>query len=571
MKIFFKISFCILMMALFSCEKIEKEPETVNPPTISLDREDASYTVKVAKELVIKPVYTNAKDAEFAWAMIGGETISTDSLLVYNSEEVGEKFLSLTVKNDGGEAYQEFKISVTPLQIPKVSLNVPEGGFTIVKGAELSLKPVLDNEDGITYKWTINEEEVAQTKDFTFAEEDLGKYSLQFTATSEDASTSVELSVNVVNIEDVPFKWTFEQTEYHLSAGRRIRIKIWDVKNAVEPEYIWTVNGVEKARGEAAEYIFEENEQGVYNVRVTMISAAVQISQDLVVEVCAPEGTYKRVGGSNSYCNKVFSYIPAPGQFINEDPAPADSAAANLFAMNRFEEEGYVSLGGFGGYVVVGFDHSIENDGDYNIQILGNSFEGSSEPGVVWVMQDENNDKEPNDTWYELKGSEYGKAEEKRDYSVTYFMPSAAGMPVQWEDSDGLTGEVDYLAQFHPQDFYYPLWVGGTSYTLRGTCLKSRTTQNEDSGFWVNGEYDWGYSDNFSPIDRLTNDENVGAATNANHFKISNAVTFDGKSANLKYVDFVKVVTGVNSKAGWLGEVSPEVYHVRDYNMIKNK
>lgn len=85
----------------------------------------------------------------------------------------------------------------------------------------------------------------------------------------------------------------------------------------------------------------------------------------------------------------------------------------------------YVSLGGFGGYIVVGFDHSIDASGGYDLAIVGNSFEGSSEPGIVWVMQDENGDGLPNDTWYELKGSETGKAETLQDYAVTYYRPRA--------------------------------------------------------------------------------------------------------------------------------------------------
>lgn len=45
----------------------------------------------------------------------------------------------------------------------------------------------------------------------------------------------------------------------------------------------------------------------------------------------------------------------------------------------------------------------------------------------MWVMQDENGDGLPNDTWYEVKGSEYGKAETDQDYAVTYYRPEAPG------------------------------------------------------------------------------------------------------------------------------------------------
>ena len=61
---------------------------------------------------------------------------------------------------------------------------------------------------------------------------------------------------------------------------------------------------------------------------------------------------------------------------------------------------GMVSLGGFGGYIVVGFDHSIQASGGYggyDFSITGNQFSGSSEPGVVWVMPDENGNGEPDD------------------------------------------------------------------------------------------------------------------------------------------------------------------------------
>lgn len=80
-------------------------------------------------------------------------------------------------------------------------------------------------------------------------------------------------------------------------------------------------------------------------------------------------------------------------------------------------------------------DHSIVNDGDYNIAITGNAFDGSSEPGIVWVMQDENGDGLPNDTWYELRGSEYGKAETWQDYAVTYHKPSGIQLPTPWTDN----------------------------------------------------------------------------------------------------------------------------------------
>ena len=105
----------------------------------------------------------------------------------------------------------------------------------------------------------------------------------------------------------------------------------------------------------------------------------------------------------------VFEYTPAPGQFINEtntggfDGTQTTPEAAVAYATQRMKEKNFVSLGGFGGYIVVGFDHSIDNTGSYDFGVEGNSFKGSSEPGIVWVMQDENGNGKPDDTWFELK------------------------------------------------------------------------------------------------------------------------------------------------------------------------
>ena len=277
---------------------------------------------------------------------------------------------------------------------------------------------------------------------------------------------------------------------------------------------------------------------------------------------------------SSPYCTKVFEYTPAPGQFINEtktggfDGSQTTPEAACRYAEQRFDEEIWVSLGGFGGYIVVGFDHSIDNTGGYDLAVLGNSFNGSSEPGIVWVMQDENGNGEPDDTWYELAGSETGKEETIQNYAVTYYRPSEPQQPVRWTDNQGREGQIDYLKQYHRQEYYYPLWIEADSYTLTGTCLKERNYDASTNGtYWVNPHYDWGYADNFSPIDRLTDDDNVNADVNANHFKMSNAIDASGKPKSLEFIDFVKVQVGVNTKSGWLGEVSTEVCGFYDYRL----
>ena len=362
------------------------------------------------------------------------------------------------------------------------------------------------------------------------------------------------------------------------------------------PQFEWFVDDM-PAGCSTPYYIFTPTAAGEYRVTV-MVSDSEQTPTAMtrnitrgttgaaatVKVICVEESEADRRrpadGSSSEYWDKVYEYVPAPGQFINDTKSGFDGTtlthdqaieyATARMRSNEPSGANYVSLGGFGGYIVVGFDHSIDNDGDYNIAITGNAFDGSSEPGIVWVMQDENGDGLPNDTWYELRGSEYGKEETLRDYAVTYYRPSAPKMNVAWSDNRGQSGTIEYLGAFHQQDYYYPAWVAADSYTLRGPCLKSRSYDQSGNGtYWVNPAFDWGYADNFSPVDRLTDDGNYNAAPADNHFKISNAVTFDGRAADLKYIDFVKIQVAVNQQCGWLGEVSTEVFGVKDFNMTK--
>ena len=262
---------------------------------------------------------------------------------------------------------------------------------------------------------------------------------------------------------------------------------------------------------------------------------------------------------------KVVEYTPAPGQFINDlvasgfDGTQTTPERAVEYAQKRLNDNLYVSLGGFGGYIVVAFDHNVVNyEQVADFEILCNTFDGSSEPGVVWVMQDENRNGQPDDTWYELAGSETGKAETIQNYAVTYYRPTESKAAVRWSDNQGESGEIDYLGGRHFGDSYFPQWVEGESYTLAGTRLQARNYN--DGVNWVNPHYDWGYADNKSP-------EDFSAEKRSNSFDIANAIDGEGKSVSLPHINFVKVQCAVNAVSGSLGEISTEVCGFRDCNL----
>lgn len=251
----------------------------------------------------------------------------------------------------------------------------------------------------------------------------------------------------------------------------------------------------------------------------------------------------------------ILEYTPAPGQFINDTKlagfdGQTTSEAACAYAEKRLRAGQYVSLGAWGGYLVARFAEPVENDGGYNLLIKGNSIPTSSEPGIVWVMQDVNGNKLPDETWYELQGSAASDAD--YGYEVTYYRPAKDDDPIAWSDNRGGSGAIDRTAE-HRQA-YYPAWIEEESYTLRGTRLPDNVEFIDN--LWIAQPFAWGYADNYSLEGR-------------NLFRIGDAVDAEGNPVSLPRIDFVKIQTGVHAQGPLIGEVSTEITAIRNYNPLK--
>ncbi|MBO5830171.1 MAG: cell surface protein [Alistipes sp.] len=583
MKRVLEFLFLSVIVAIFSSCNIDEEITTALPPEIKLDSQSGIYTTKQGREITIAPNYESAAGATYSWTM-EGRLIGNEPSLTFMREECGEYYIVLSVTTDSGSDSEEIRVDVLELETPTISI-AGSKNQTVALGTVVKLNATVRESSLETkIKWTLDGEPMATDDELscsfeTFA---VGSFTITATATNEDGEHSDTVNITVLNAEDMPFVWDFDSTAYHTVAGRKLRIRPSKLSNSESVSYTWQLDNGDAVEGDAS-YIFTSDTVGEHTIIATTTTTKggeqITLTHKFTVAVYEEGAFYRpQSGASKADWNKVYDYTPAPGQFINElktggfDGTQTTMEAAIAYAEKRLAQENWVSLGGFGGYIVVGFDHSIDNSGDYDLAILGNSFSGSSEPGIVWVMQDENGNGLPDDTWYELAGSETGKASTIQEYSVTYYRPTGSMMAVQWTDNLGNSGEVDYLKQFHRQDYYYPLWIEEDSYTLTGTCLEARNYDASGNGsYWVNEEYDWGYSDNYSPIDRLTEEENKEGDVNANHFKISNAIDFECEPIELDYIDFVKVQVGVNAKSGWLGELSTEVCGFFDYSMRREK
>jgi hypothetical protein len=306
--------------------------------------------------------------------------------------------------------------------------------------------------------------------------------------------------------------------------------------------YDWTVTGpaYTSSTSNSGEFFhFTPSAEGEYSLSVTVSGKGVDGEP------------VTRTASTKVRCTPAPASPPAPitGGF---------SSPLRNFAPGQFTVSGTGtgwSLGAWGGYAV--FRFRAVNNGGYSFNIYGNAFLGWSEPGVVWVMADENQNGKPDDTWYELKGSAdtQSPARVTRRFAVTYILV---------DESDGVVNEYGQTIQ---QTYWFDSrggagamgggWpsgaVPGKEVTYTGTNLlyNADDIQAASEGYSSSPAFDWGYVDNCS---KKTITPEMASA-----FRIRDAIRQDGSPADLPWIDFVKVHTGVFSYGSVFGEISTEL------------
>lgn len=286
------------------------------------------------------------------------------------------------------------------------------------------------------------------------------------------------------------------------------------------------------------------------------------------------------------YISKVFAFSPSIGQFTNVLPKYEIGDTEETMrqkaekAIKGQKPLSMVSLGGFGGYIVFGFDHTIENKRGYrDFRILGNAFwaagnptngaserGGSCEPGIIMVSVDENKNGIPDDKWYEIEGSAHKEA--IKNYEITFYRPDPNKIPVR-DDKLSFASDVEYIRWtdnqgnsgykmkniYHSQS-YYSEWFGD-KVTFRGTLLPNNGIDESGIGsYWVLYSFGYGY------VDNAPNNDDASA------IDIDWAIDDNGNKVHLPGIDFVKVYNGMNQECGWLGETSTEVAGAYDLHAL---
>jgi hypothetical protein len=285
--------------------------------------------------------------------------------------------------------------------------------------------------------------------------------------------------------------------------------------------YTWTVSGGSWNTSGSGEFLhFTPPAAGTYDIGVSITgksyvtggSVTKTASTKVVCFDGSPPGVKIKL--------KVADY--APGQFTESG-------------------SGYGwSLGSIGGYTV----WSVEHRPSYTIN--GNAFADWREAGIVWVQEDRNGNGLPDETWYEIKGSDDDSGMRNqitRRYAIRWFEASGGAVV----NEHGHTLREIYWTDCRGRGSYFPggwpvNW-GVTGNWVTYTCTLLRDDgRPQDSGVSLSGLS--GYVDAINEI-----------------FYINKAIDIAGNPVTLKAVRFVKVQTAIFSYGGvtGVGDISTEI------------
>jgi hypothetical protein len=279
-------------------------------------------------------------------------------------------------------------------------------------------------------------------------------------------------------------------------------------------------------------------------------------TKDLVIS-----GDITATSNQSAYIAKIYDYQYGPGQHASL--ISPNEKGNDFIGEPWIKEKSFTSLGGWGGYIIAGFDHAVNNTNGPDIALYSQP-SISSEPGVVYVMADTNNDGLPNDgPWFELKGSEYNNTETIHNYQVTYYKPGSSGY-VTWKDNFGKSGSL--IPGYASDKWWWSGYGDKTSVTFSGEKLPDayvNISKDPTVELWNIriGYFQSGYAECYSNTD-------FNAKLKANLLDISNAVDAAGLPVNLNRINFIKVQSSVFQIAGWLNEVSTEVSGASDIHLL---
>ncbi len=290
---------------------------------------------------------------------------------------------------------------------------------------------------------------------------------------------------------------------------------------------------------------------------------------------------------ASPFVSRVIEFRPAPGQFVNNaqfnDPARALGPPVGGGTVQA-DLSSLVSLGGFGGFITLAFDHPIPNrpatpanPHGLDMIVFGNAVYVGGNPNrrfaecaVIEVAVDANANELADDTWYLIAGSH---------------LPALTTPTAKVWDAD--TGDSTYPPT---NPAWIPFWAppAPSTFETQAHALPALLTVNvlvNPLGTSATNEGVWGYADHTPTLllgdtdaDNVVDDASATAAAfytkpddpmtvglspgsgGGDAIDLSRAVNAStGLSVRLSSIDFVRITTGVDGSISQINELSTEI------------
>ncbi|HZW09597.1 MAG TPA: hypothetical protein VFF69_06820 [Phycisphaerales bacterium] len=291
----------------------------------------------------------------------------------------------------------------------------------------------------------------------------------------------------------------------------------------------------------------------------------------------------------SDFATRVIAYRPAPGQFV-QNPAFNDPTAALGPPVGAGTHDGdetkLATLGGFGGYLVLGFDRPVRDDPKNRLGldfiVFGNSFWSGGDPNRRWaeaatveISEDANRNGLADDAWYLIPGS--------------HLPVPAQRLESQTWDDDTRDGAFPPAYDWWVPPGEHGLWQTW-GFRLPADPFESSIVLINPNGPFATEEGVWGYAD-LSPTlvlgdidgDNVVEDPSIspgefytapddpfevgvdGGSGGGDAFDIAWAIdAATGAPAGLSGFDFIRITNATNVVLGPFGERSAEVCAVAD-------
>jgi hypothetical protein len=298
------------------------------------------------------------------------------------------------------------------------------------------------------------------------------------------------------------------------------------------------------------------------------------------------------LAAQSPFATTVVAFDPAPGQFANDPLFNDPTRALDRPYGGGYSEPGnssLVSLGGFGGSIVLGFDHTVRDDpaNPFGLDaiVYGNAFVVGGNPNRRWaecgfieVSRDADGNGLPDDAWYLVPGSHITDPAgqyEVQTWDDDVFDPTFPPDDASWIPP-GLNGTWSTAGYRLPPDVFETIVVvnpNGTDATREGIFgyadfTSTRKLGDLDGDNVIDDPTAVPQTFYTRPDDPFTVGSTPGCG-GGDAFDIASAIDpATGTPAGLDGFDFIRITVGVNrvvlDTVPPLNELSTEIDAVAD-------